>query len=45
LNENQFKADFADVNLNCPQRAVNRALHYFDENNRVDELVKYLNSK
>lgn len=42
IDENQFKADFADLTLKLPHRAVNRALHYFDENNRVDELVKYL---
>lgn len=44
VDEEEFRANISKVREKCGDRAVLRALHFFDENNRVDRAAEALKS-
>lgn len=44
VNEEEFRANISKVREKCGDRAVLRALHFFDENKRVDTAAEALKS-
>jgi galactokinase len=42
VDENEFYANIKKIRAQCGDRAVLRAMHFFDENKRVDAMVQAL---